>query len=351
MTKNYYEILEVEENATEEQIKKSYRNLSKKYHPDVNPNGTEKFKEIAEAYETLNSPEKRKEYDFRRKNPFEGSFNVEDIFSQMFGNNNFGQRRKNAPDKLVKLQVTPIESFLGSEKSLIYMRELYCDICKGTGGEQQSCLSCKGNGFHIKTFGTGFLVQQVRATCESCGGRGYTLVHRCYSCGGKGTKGSASEVNIKLPVGIDSGQYLKMPDMGDFVGGTYGDLVIQIEVIPKDGFEKINNDLVYNLILNLEEIKKCGDLIYRKNQFWEFIPSGGNPKKEQILAKALGFVDRSGREETDFIRKQGGAWLVNVTKPSNFETLESEEKKSLDRQIDAMIERKYKFINSKTIQV
>ena len=95
----------------------------------------------------------------------------------------------------------------------------------------------------------------------------------------------------------------------------------------------------------LEEIKKCGDLIYRKNQFWEFIPTGGNAKKEQVLAKALGFVDKLGREETDFIRKQGGAWLVNVTKPSNFETLESEEKKSLDRQIDAMIERKYKFIN------
>ena len=95
----------------------------------------------------------------------------------------------------------------------------------------------------------------------------------------------------------------------------------------------------------LEEIKKCGDLIYRKNQYWEFIPTGGNPKKEQVLAKALGFVDKNGREETDFIRRQGGAWLVNVTKRSNFETLESEEKKSLDKQIDAMIERKYKFIN------
>ncbi len=95
----------------------------------------------------------------------------------------------------------------------------------------------------------------------------------------------------------------------------------------------------------LEEIKKCGDLIYRKNQFWEFIPTGGDKAKEQLLAKALGFVDKTGKEDTTFIHRQGGAWLVNITKPSNFDKLESEEKKSLDKQLDAMIERKYKFIN------
>ena len=95
----------------------------------------------------------------------------------------------------------------------------------------------------------------------------------------------------------------------------------------------------------LEEIKKCGDLIYRKNQFWEFIPTGGDKAKEQLLAKALGFVDKTGKEDTTFIHRQGGAWLVNITKPSNFDRLESEEKKSLDKQLDAMIERKYKFIN------
>lgn len=258
--KNYYEILEVEENASEDQIKKNYRTLSKKYHPDLNPNGDEKFKEIAEAYETLSDTEKRRKYDFNRKNPNQGGMSFDDIFSSMFGGggNPFAQqtRRNPAPDKLVKVQISPIESYLGSEKNLIYMRENQCTTCSGSGGEQQSCMTCKGAGFNVKSFGTGFLTQHMRTTCETCGGRGYTLVHRCYSCGGRGTKGSSQELNINLPVGIDSGQYLKMPNMGDWVNGFYGDLLIQIEVVPRDGFEKMNNDLIYNLFLNLEEIKK-----------------------------------------------------------------------------------------------
>lgn len=256
--KNYYEILEVEENATEEQIKKSYRSLSKKYHPDVNPNGAEKFKEIAEAYETLGDAEKRKRYDFTKNNPQQNNINFEDIFSQMFNfnQNNFGQRRKNAPDKVIKLQISPIDSLLGVEKNIVFMREHRCDACSGKGGEQQSCQNCKGAGFHVKTFGTGFMVQQMRVPCETCAGRGYTLVHKCYKCNGKGSISSAQELNIKIPVGIDNGQYLKMQNMGDFVANSYGDLVIQIELTPKDGFEKINNDLVYNLSLGLDDLNK-----------------------------------------------------------------------------------------------
>lgn len=255
--KNYYEILEVEENSTEDEIKKKYRQLSKKYHPDINPNGAEKFKEIVEAYETLSNTEKRNKYDFQRKNPHQ-DININDIFSQMFGGaaNGFNVRRNGAPDKIVKVQITPIESLLGSEKNLIYMKDLVCNSCHGAGGEQQSCGSCKGSGFHIKTYGTGFLVQQVRTVCDTCGGRGFTLVHRCYNCGGKGTKSTTQDLKIKLPVGIDSGQYLKVQGMGDYVNGHVGDLAIQIEVIPKDGYEKINNDLVYNLYLNLEELNK-----------------------------------------------------------------------------------------------
>lgn len=258
MMKNYYEILEVEENATEEQIKKSYRSLSKKYHPDLNPNGGEKFKEIAEAYEILGDPEKRRKYDFNKNNPNQGGMSFEDIFSNMFGGNNpFGQqmRRKNAPDKIVKVQITPIESFLGLEKNLIYVREKKCNTCSGSGGEQQSCSTCKGAGFQVRTYGTGFLQQHMRTACTSCGGRGYTLVHKCYHCNGRGTKQETQELNVKLPIGIDSGQYLKMVDMGDWVNGDYGDLVIQIEVLNRDGFEKINNDLVYNLYLNLDDLK------------------------------------------------------------------------------------------------
>ena len=265
--KDYYKILEVEEKASADEIKKSYRALSKKYHPDVNPDGIEQFKGIAEAYDVLSNPDKKAKYDSSKSNPFQGTA-YENMFSQMF--NNVGspfkqQRRKNAPDKIVKVVITPVESYLGTEKDIHYIKENHCDICNGTGGEQQQCITCRGQGFEVKTYGTGFMSQQIRTNCNTCGGKGYTLVHKCYNCGGNGTKSVANSIKIKLPIGIDSGQYLKLENAGDFKYGDYGDLVIQIEVMNKDGFEKLNNDLIYNLYLNLEEVQKDKFLIPHPN--------------------------------------------------------------------------------------
>lgn len=260
---NYYEILGVSKDATQEDIKKAYRKLAIQYHPDKNPDGGEKFKEISVAYDTIGDVSKRKEYDSRLNNPFggNGDLSYEDFIRQMFGNRGGdpfanAQRRKSAPDKIIKVQITPIESYKGVDKKINYMKNNHCEVCSGSGGEQQNCNTCGGAGFQIKTYGTGFMVQQIRTTCPTCAGRGYTLVHSCYSCNGNGIKTNANEVTIKLPVGVDSGQYLKLVDLGDFKNGEYGDLVIQIEVVPKDGYEKINNDLIYNLFLNLEEVQQ-----------------------------------------------------------------------------------------------
>lgn len=261
---NYYEILGVSKDASQEDIKKAYRKLAIQYHPDKNPEGGDKFREIAEAYEHIGDEGKRKEYDNRLNNPFAnmgGGISHEDFINQMFGNrggNPFGnqQRRKSAPDKVVKVTINPIDSYRGTQKTIQYAKDNKCDSCNGSGGEQQICGGCNGNGFQIKSVGTGFMTQQFKTACTSCGGRGYTLVHRCYGCGGNGVKPSVNQVNIKMPVGVDSGQFLKFADLGDFRNGEYGDLIIQIEVVPQDGFEKLNNDLVYNLYLNLEEIQK-----------------------------------------------------------------------------------------------
>jgi molecular chaperone DnaJ len=256
--KDYYKILEVEEKASADEIKKSYRSLSKKYHPDVNPNGTEQFKEIAEAYDVLSNPDKKANYDNSKSNPFQGT-PYADMFSQMFrnGNSQFKQpRRKNAPDKVIKVQVSPVESYLGSNKELHYVKNNHCQTCNGSGGEQQMCGTCKGQGFEIKTYGTGFMVQQIRSACNTCGGKGYTLVHKCYGCGGQGVKSTANNIKITLPRGIDSGQFLKVENAGDFRNGEYGDLVIQVELVNKDGYEKMNDDLIYNLYLNLEETQQ-----------------------------------------------------------------------------------------------
>jgi len=257
---NYYETLGVSKDATQDEIKKAYRKLSKQYHPDVNPEGDEKFKEISVAYDTIGDETKRVQYDNKLNNPFAGNggMSYEDIFNQMFGNqggNPFEQRRKSAPDKIIKVQVSPLESFKGVDKVIRYMKDNHCDVCSGSGGEQQKCGTCGGAGFQIKTFGTGFMVQQIRTACQTCAGRGYTLVHRCFSCDGKGVKSTTHEVTVKLPVGVDDGQYLKLASLGDFRNGEYGDLVIQISMVSQDGFEKMNNDLIYNLFLNLQEIQ------------------------------------------------------------------------------------------------
>ena len=254
--KDYYKILEVEENASDEDIKKSYRSLSKKYHPDLNPEGGEKFKEINEAYEVLGDKDKRIRYNNTKNNPYSNS-DFEAFFSQMFGNQmNQQPRRKNAPDKILKYQISPVDSYLGIDKTILYTRDIHCNNCRGTGGDQQMCGSCGGSGAQIKTFGTGFMVQQIRTVCQDCGGKGFTIAHKCFYCNGMGFSPQKNEIKIKIPVGSDSGQFLKLRDAGDFRNGDYGDLLIQLDVVSKDGFEKMENDLIYNLEMNLDEVRK-----------------------------------------------------------------------------------------------
>jgi molecular chaperone DnaJ len=264
-TKDYYSILgitEDEKKLSEDEFQKvlktKYRTLSKQKHPDIGGNEDE-FKEIAESYETLSDKNKRAQYENQKNNPYNGT-QFQDIFSQMFGGNPFGNmgghnQRKRAPDKIIKININPIESYRGSEKIINYLRDNHCGVCGGTGGQQQTCGTCNGAGFQIKTFGTGFMVQHIRTACQSCGGRGYTLVHKCYNCDGRGVKQSPNEIRINIPVGSDNGQFFKLQNLGDFYDGEYGDLVIQVELTEKDGFEKINNDLIYNLYLNLQQIQ------------------------------------------------------------------------------------------------
>lgn len=253
--KDYYKILEIEENASEDDIKKSYRTLSKKYHPDVNPEGSEKFKEISEAYEILKDKNKRDQYNFSRKNP--NNHDMHSIFEQMFRNSGgFTNRHKSSPSKVINLDVSPIESFLGSEKTFFYSRQVFCNTCAGFGGQHKVCGNCNGSGVVMTSFGTGFLMQRVSLTCNSCNGRGYTLITHCHQCGGVGTNQESKTLRIKIPVASDNGQFLKLKELGDYSNGGYGDLVVQIKVNPKDGYEKFNNDLIYNLYLDLDGIKQ-----------------------------------------------------------------------------------------------
>lgn len=255
---NLYTILGVQETATQDEIKKAYRDKSKKCHPDVGGSEDE-FKKVNEAYSVLSDENKKREYDFRKNNPNMGNgFGMGDFFDQMFGSNPFGfsneRRRPVVPDKIIELEVTPEESYLAVEKVIQYVKKESCNSCKGKGGDKVTCQACKGQGFFSKTINNGFFNQILRSVCNYCNGNGYTLTNKCYTCQGNGFKQIMDNVKINIPHGIDNGQFLKLQGKGDYSNNGYGNLLLKIKMIPSVEFEKINNDLIYNRYFTLEEL-------------------------------------------------------------------------------------------------
>jgi molecular chaperone DnaJ len=259
--KDYYKILGVQENSNDEDIKKAYRKLSKEYHPDVNPNGAERFKEIAEAYDNIGTKEKRDQLKSRQTNPFAGQ-GFEDMFRDMFGGGGGGRpRRPTVPDKVVTANITPIQSFKGEDVTINYFRNVGCESCAGSGGHREVCVGCKGYGYHSIVSGSGFFRQEVRQVCKTCNGEGFKLINKCHTCSGIGKKPTAETIRIKLPVGIDDGQFLKLGELGDYHDGIYGNLVLQIRMMNIDGYEKIGNDLILNYYMDIDELKNDSIII------------------------------------------------------------------------------------------
>lgn len=254
--KDYYQILEVPETASADEIKKSYRKMSKQYHPDVNPNGTDKFKEITEAYETLSDTEKRNLYDQQRKNPFGfsgGGMDINDLLNNLF--NQGRPRRPQAPEKIINVALGVVDSFLGINKQITYLRNVACNSCGGNGGERKKCVECSGSGMKVKRTGNGFFSQTIQTICNSCGGNGTNIINACFSCSGNGFKVQTENINMNLPIGVQSGMMYRVQGKGDFKNGMYGDLIVRINVEPQNNFERIDDDLVYTKIFNLEDLK------------------------------------------------------------------------------------------------
>ena len=247
---NLYDILGVNENSTQEEIKKNYRKLAMEHHPDKG-GAEDKFKKISEAYETLGDENKRKEYDFNRKNPHRGG----SIFDEFFGNFHT-QRKTTVPDKIVDVEIGVLESYLSVEKSITYTRNFACQPCNGNGGDRHTCGTCGGSGFITKTMGSGFFTQVFRQGCHSCGGHGFTLKNVCGTCHGKGIEQKQETIKIKLPHGVSDGQYFRMQSKGDFINGTYGNLIMRAIIRPESNFNKSENDLIYNAYLNLNDLIK-----------------------------------------------------------------------------------------------
>jgi molecular chaperone DnaJ len=263
-SQNYYERLGIARDATAEQIRKAYRSLARKHHPDVNtdPASEERFKDIKEAYEILSDPEKRQYYDrfgqapgasgpgFGPDGP--GDFG-QDIFDMFFGGGSRSARRNAAEDGSdlrYDLTLTLDEAASGVEKVLDIERERSCQSCSGTGSRDAKnltpCVACAGTGQVRHAQQTIFGSFVATGTCSRCRGEGVVVTDPCPQCRGSGRERAHSEVKVKVPAGVDTGNRIRIQREGDggHRGGQPGDLYIFIQIQPHERFERRHSDLL-----------------------------------------------------------------------------------------------------------
>ena len=295
--RDYYEVLGVDKNASEDEIKKAYRKLAIKYHPDKNPDdkdAEEKFKEAAEAYDVLHDPNKRKQYDqFGFDGPagmggfggFGGgaSMDMEDIFS-MFGDifgghggfsgfSGFGggsRTRQHAQfrgsDLRLKVRLTLQEIATGITKKFKLKKDVTCTHCHGTGAESgsgtETCPTCHGQGIVTKTVRTMLGMMQTQSECPTCHGEGTVIKNPCHTCNGTGITKGEEVVEIKIPAGVAEGMVVNVPGKGNAGkrNGITGDIQVYIEEEPNDTFVRDGNDLIYNELLDFPTAALGGNL-------------------------------------------------------------------------------------------
>lgn len=288
--RDYYEVLGVSKNASEDEIKKAYRKTAKKYHPDLNPDdptAEEKFKECNEAYEVLSDPDKKAKYDqfgFAGVDPnygagqggyggaggfgFDGDIDLGDIFSSFFGGGQggfggFGTRNPNAPRKGRDIQTSITISFeeaaKGCKKTVDISRVEDCSQCHGTGAEPgtdlKTCPECQGKGYVTVQQRTFLGMSTSTVACSHCGGKGKIVEHPCSKCNGKGKVRKKTKIDINIPAGIDNRQDVNARGMGDsgMNGGPSGDLRVVVNVKPSKDFERDGYDLWYEKHVSIVE--------------------------------------------------------------------------------------------------
>ena len=269
----YYDRLGVSKDASQDEIKRAYRKMSKKYHPDINkePGAEEKYKEVQEAYETLSDDQKRAAYDqygpdganagFGGQGGF-GGFDggagfggFEDIFSSFFGGG--AARNPNAPrqgdDLQYRVNLSFEEAVFGAEKEVHYNREATCKTCSGSGAKPGTspvtCGRCHGQGVINVDTQTPLGVMRRQVTCDVCHGTGQEIKDPCQTCHGTGHEKQSHKVSVKIPAGVEPGQQIRLAGQGEagFNGGPYGDLFVIINVNPSDKFTRDGSTIYYTL--------------------------------------------------------------------------------------------------------
>ncbi len=286
--RDYYEVLGVEKGASDDELKKSYRKLARKYHPDVNPGdkeAEEKFKEINEAYETLSDADKREQYD-RYGHDGPGGFGgaggfggfgggqdfggMNDIFDMFFGGGFGGGQQQRGPRKGADLRydltIEFEEAVFGTEKTITLPKWESCGTCHGTGAKPgtsaTTCSRCNGTGQVYTMQKTPFGQIQTAKVCPECGGEGTVIKDPCTECNGKGKKRVNKKIEIKVPAGVDVGSRLRMSGEGDpgEQGGPNGDLYIYINVRNHPIFVRNEDDIYMEQEINIAQAALGADV-------------------------------------------------------------------------------------------
>ena len=353
--RDYYEVLGVGKGASEDEIKKAYRKIAIKYHPDRNPGdkeAEEKFKEAAEAYDVLHDPQKRQQYDqFGFDGPMGGGFggfggasmNMDDIFSMfgdIFGGRGFGgfsgahraHQQHRGSDLRLKVRLTLEEVNTGVTKKFKVRKDVPCEHCHGTGSEDGSgtnqCPTCHGSGVISHTTQSIFGMMQTQGVCPTCGGEGVVIKNKCHHCGGEGVTKGEELVEIKIPAGVAEGMVVNVPGKGNAGrhNGSNGDIQVFIEEEPHELFVRDGHDLIYNLLLDFPTAALGGEVeipTIEGSKLRVKMDSGTQPGKTlRLRGKGLPIVQGYGNGKGDLVVN------ISVYVPK---TLSREEKEALER--------------------
>ena len=287
--RDYYEVLGVDKNADQDTIKKAYRQLAKKYHPDANPGDAEaeaKFKEASEAYGILSDAEKKAQYDRYGHAAFENgggggnyyqNMNMDDIFSSfgdifgsMFGGGGRSRRNPTGPQNgqnvLASVRLTFEEAVFGCEKTIEINFKETCGTCNGTGAKPgtspETCTKCGGTGRVTVTRQSLFGMMREEQACPDCGGTGKIIKEKCPDCRGLGYKPTRKKISVKIPAGIESGQRVRVAGQGEpgVRGGARGDLLVEVNVARHSVFERDSVNLYSEMNISFADAALGGDI-------------------------------------------------------------------------------------------
>lgn len=318
--RDYYEVLGVDKNASEAEIKSAFRKLAKKYHPDVSkePDAAEKFKEAQEAYAVLSDANKRRQYDQFGHSAFDqmggagasgfdfSDFDFSDIFGDIFGSGfGFGGRSSNRSrrgnDTLVRIDLTFDEAIFGCKKDVKIDTMVECDSCNGKGGHgEKTCQTCHGSGQVTSEQRTIFGSFATRSTCQTCHGKGVTYDTKCSKCHGEGRIRENKTVEVKIPAGVDTGNKLRLNGKGEagVNGGPNGDLYLEFKVKSHPLFERDENDVYLTLPITITEaVLGCKKDVPTLNGTVKLSIPAGSKTNDKHRLKGKGIADpQTGRK-------------------------------------------------------